>query len=112
MIVQELIEKSGFSVLNAGNISYSITNPFCCDLLSIAMSKASPNTAWITVMGNVNTIAVAVLADVSCIILAENIELDSVALEKAVSQNVTILKSPLPIFETALKVYNLINNYD
>ena len=37
------------------------------------MSKAPENGAWVTVMGNKNTLAVASLADVSCIILAEGI---------------------------------------
>ena len=50
-----------------------IAKVFCCDLLSIAMSKAPENGAWVTVMGNKNTLAVASLADVSCIILAEGI---------------------------------------
>jgi hypothetical protein len=110
MTVKELLDKNLFSIVTQGdNPNSNMTKPFCCDLLSIAMSKASAGAAWITVMGNVNTIAVAVLTDVSCIILAENVSLDEIALEKAKQQGVTVLRSKLPVFETANAVHNLIN---
>jgi serine kinase of HPr protein (carbohydrate metabolism regulator) len=110
MTVKELLDKNLFNIVNHGdNLDSNITKPFCCDLLSIAMSKASAGVAWVTVMGNVNTIAVAVLTDAACIILAENVSLDEIALEKAKQQGVTVLQSKLPVFETADAVFNLIN---
>ena len=39
-------------------------------------------------MGNVNTVAVGVLADVSCVILCEGIHLDDTCLQKAKDQDV------------------------
>ena len=84
MTVNDLIKNTNFTVINPGNnLDISINKPFCCDLLSIAMSKAPANSAWITVMGNVNTLAVAVLVDVACIILADGVTLDLTAMEKA-----------------------------
>ena len=53
--------------------------PFCCDLLSIAMGQAPSGSAWVTVMSNLNTLAVASLADVACVILAENAQTDNSA---------------------------------
>lgn len=111
MNVQDLINRSCFNVISEGeDLMKEITKPFCCDLLSIAMSKAPAGSAWVTVMGNVNTLAVATLADISCIILAEGTMLDQVALEKAKIQKITVLSSDLPIFNTALTVHNLIND--
>ena len=49
-----------------------ISKLFCCDLLSIAMGKLPENSAWVTVMANINTLAVAMLAEAACIIFAEN----------------------------------------
>ena len=46
------------------------------------MGKAPAGCAWITVMGNVNSIAVATLADISCIILADSVELDKPVYQK------------------------------
>ena len=109
MTVQELIEKDIFKVINVGeNLDKTISTPFCCDLLSIAMGKAPENSAWVTVMGNINTLAVATLTEVACIILAESAVLDEVALEKAKTQRITVLRTEESIFDTALAVYQLL----
>lgn len=81
-----------------------IHSVFCCDMLSIAMAKAPSDSAWVTVMGNKNVIAVAALADVSCVIIAEGYDFDGPAMEAAKGK-VTLLKSPLPVFETARMVH-------
>ena len=49
---------------------------YCCDLLSIVMGRAPADGLWVTVMGNLNSIAVAVLTDTACILLAEGMALD------------------------------------
>ena len=81
-----------------------VTSVFTCDLLSICMAKAPENSAWVTVMGNRNVIAVASLADVSCVIAAEGCSFDEEAVEAAKGK-VSLLKSPLPVFETACLVH-------
>ncbi len=110
MTVKELNSLSKYTVINTGDEDKEISKVYCCDLLSFVMGKAPAGCAWITVMGNVNTIAVATLADISCIILADSVQLDDNAKEKAKQNNVTVLKSDEPIFETALAVNTAINN--
>ena len=106
MKISELTAKNMFTLVNdGGNSETEITKPFACDLLSFAMSKASNGCAWFTVMGNVNTIAVSVLAECACIILCEGAELDEVASEKAKQQNVTVYYTDMPIFDAALMSY-------
>lgn len=108
MTVQNLIDSGVFGLVNAGeNPEREITVPFCCDLLSIAMGKAPAGCAWVTVMGNMNTLAVASLADAACIIMAEGAALDEVAMKKAKEQEITVLGTELPIFDAALKVYQM-----
>lgn len=110
MTIRELLGSNLFEVLNSGsNLDQEISKPFCCDLLSVAMSKAPMNSAWVTVMGNMNTLAVGTLAEVACIILAEGAVLDSAALEKAKMQNITILRTDMPAFEASLAVYRLVH---
>jgi hypothetical protein len=110
MKVNELFHLEGFQVLNQGeNDQREISVPFCCDLLSIAMGKMPADSAWVTVMGNMNTLAVAALADAACIILAEGSRLDGSALEKAREQKITVLTTNLPIFDAAYKVYHKLN---
>lgn len=110
MTVRDLIEKGRFNIINQGALlDQEITTPFCCDLLSFAMSKAPAKAVWVTVMGNVNTLAVAKLVDIPCIILAEGTELDNVAREKAKTQDITVLNTDGTIFDTALTVYQWIH---
>ena len=110
MKVENLISMGNFKVLNEGaNPEREITVPYCCDLLSIAMGRMPAGAAWVTVMGNVNTLAVAALADAACIILAEGSRLDDPACKKAQEQGITVLLSELPIFEAALAVYRMLN---
>ncbi len=109
MTVAELITKDIFKVLVEGEEnSADISKAFCCDLLSIAMSRASAGCAWVTVMGNINTLAVATLTDAACIILAEGTLLDDVALAKAKDEGITVLQTELPVFEAALAVHELL----
>ena len=106
MTISEMKSKELFRIINdGGNDDTAITKPFACDLLSFAMSRASSGCAWFTVMGNVNTIAVAVLADCACIVLCEGAELDENALEKAKQQGVTVFATRKPIFDAALKLH-------
>ena len=106
MTVKELIDRQIFRVVNLGEeLDREVPKVFCCDLLSIAMGKAPADGAWVTVMGNVNTIAVATLADVSCVIMAEEVSLDEVARARAKEQGVTVLATEEPVFEAALKVH-------
>ena len=80
---------------------------FCCDLLSVAMARAPEGSAWVTVMTNSNVVAVATLADVACVILAEGYSYDPAAIEAAKGK-VTLLRSSLPIYETALQAGQLL----
>lgn len=72
---------------------------YCGDLLSLVMGRAPAGCAWVTVMGNLNAIAVAVLADVAYILLAEGTTLADDALERAQREGVTVVATSLPVYE-------------
>ena len=62
--VRRMAEECGFSVLaGADALDREADRVFCCDLLSFVMGRAPADSAWVTVMGNVNAVAVAVLAE-------------------------------------------------
>ena len=106
MTDQELWDSGLFQPVNEGDdMDRSITKLFCCDLLSIAMSKAPAGCAWVTVMGNMNTLAVASLADAACVIMAESAKLDPTAMNKAKVQGITVMETELPIFDAALLIH-------
>ncbi len=108
MTLNQLIRSDIFTLRNAGDdTERAITVPFCCDLLSIAMSRAPSGCAWVTVMANMNTLAVASLSDAACVILAEGTCFDDAALAKAKTQGIAVFETGLPVFEAALKVHDL-----
>lgn len=109
LTIQNLIDTGYFQVINAGeDPDREILDVFCCDLLSIAMSKGIEGAAWVTVMGNINTLAVMTLTDMACIVLAEGARLDETGLDKARSEGFTVLRTEDPIFTAALKIYNAV----
>ena len=83
MKLQTILELPECRVLVEGRPEREISRIFCCDLLSIAMSRAPADGVWVTVMGNRNTLAVASLTDTACVVLAEGTVLDEGTLSKA-----------------------------
>ena len=73
MKVNELLNL-GFTPAVMANGDAQISGVYCCDLLSIVMGKAPAAAAWVTVMGNVNSVAVASLTEVGAIILADGVK--------------------------------------
>lgn len=98
-------EKYNLSVVSPGaGDCRDIEGVYCGDLLSLVMGRARAGDALVTVMANVNTIAVGILADVSCIILCEGMHFDEACLRRAREQEVCVLESPESSFHTALKL--------
>ena len=71
--------------------------------MALAMARAPEGAAWVTVMTNANVVAVASLAEVACVVLAEGYDYDEAAL-KAAKGKVILLRSGEPIYETAVKI--------
>lgn len=105
MKLQTILELPKCRVLVKGRPAREISRIFCCDLLSIAMSRAPADGVWVTVMGNRNTLAVASLTDTACIILAEGTSLDEGTLAKAGEEGIAVLATDLPIFDMALMIH-------
>lgn len=109
MTAKELATKLKLTVLGTcDGADREIGGVYCCDLLSLVMGKAPADCAWLTVMGNVNAVAVATLADIGCIILCHGIPMDEEGLSKANVQEVAVFQSALPVFETAKQIGALI----
>lgn len=106
MTIQELREHCGLTVLTEpdGAEAQEITGCYIGDFLSWAMGKISAGDVWVTVMGNVNALAVAALTDAACVVLAEGAKLDPDALEKAAQQEITVLASERSSYQLAVKI--------
>ena len=112
MTVKELASKLSLTFLSGEEISSrrEIDGCYCGDLLSWVMSRATEGDAWLTVMGNINAVGVAVLCEASCIILTENAALDENALIRAQENGVVILQTEKNTYETAVLIYELLKS--
>ena len=105
MKVSELIENLNLTVVTDSNYEdREINGCYIGDLLSWVMGRAQADNVWITIMNNVNIVAVAALADVACILLCEDVKVDQSIIDKANSQNIIIVSSKLTAFELAEKL--------
>ncbi len=107
--VEDLKNELSYQVLVGKDINDKyIKGCYTGDFLSWVMSKAKPKDAWVTVMGNINAIAVATLADISCIILAEDAYLDEDARDKAIQHNIAVLRTHKNSYDTCVEIYKLL----
>ena len=101
MTVCELSVSEGFSPAVVCDGQREITGVYIGDLLSWVMGRAKCDDAWITIMSNINTVAVATLADTACIILAESVVPQEDVLKTAESRGVNVLSSELSAYGIA-----------
>ena len=90
MTVKEIAEKLDMKLVT-GDDSREVTGVYTGDFLSWVMSHAEPGDMWVTVMNNINILAVATLTDVACIVISEGSEIDETVIKRAETQNITIL---------------------
>ena len=99
MTIKEMADACGWKLL-AGEegTDAKVDGCYIGDLLSWVMARALSGNVWLTVMGNINAVAVA------GVVLAEDAALDEAARTRAEMQGMPIYSCPENLYETALKV--------
>lgn len=110
MTTGELFPLEKFVVVNETD-EKEVSGVYCADLLSWAMGRAPAGSAWCTVMGNVNAVAVASLADVAVLVLCEGAAFDTLAKERAQQQDIFLVQTNLPAFEAGVAIAQKIGKY-
>ena len=77
------------------------------DLLSWVMGRAQSGNAWLTIMSNLNVVAVATLSDVSCILLCEGVTLEESVKTTAESKGINVLTTDMTAYEAAKRLAEL-----
>ncbi len=101
LTVGELIKNNSLTAIILPEPDRELGGCYIGDLLSWVMGRANEDDCWITIMSNINTVAVAALTNVACVILAEGVSLDGEALKKAEENGINIVSSPVSAYETA-----------
>lgn len=102
MNIEDFALSTGFKWIVKADPERVITGGYIGDLLSWVMSGAKSGDAWITIMSNINILAVASLTDVACIILADDVVLEEDVLTMAQQRGINILSSSENSYITAL----------
>ncbi|MBQ6266536.1 MAG: hypothetical protein IJK64_02045 [Clostridia bacterium] len=108
MKVSELAALPEFTAVTLPDADREITGVYIGDLLSWVMGRAQADDAWITIMSNVNVVAVASLADVACVLLAEDVALEDAVKETAAARGINVLSSPLSAYDIACRLHSLL----
>ncbi len=104
MTTETFAKQAGFTPICMPEPEKEVSGAYIGDLLSWVMGRASAGNVWITIMSNINIVAVATLSDASCILLAEGVTLDDEIISLADSKGINILSSPLSAYDCAVKV--------
>ena len=100
MKVCELMEVLAAKNLSEGaNLDAEITCGYACDLLSWVLAHGKQGMAWMTVQTHVNVVAVGVLMEMACVILAEGTLPEEASLKKAQEEGMPILACDKTAYE-------------
>ena len=108
MTVQSLCETLQLKPFHLADPDRPVTGGYCGDLLSWVMGRAGADSAWLTIMSNVNVAAVAALSDVACVVLTEGVEPDGPLLMKAKVQGINLLGTERSTFDAAAELARLL----
>lgn len=108
MTVAELIQKLHLEPFAVSDGERKITGGYAGDLLSWVMGRANEGDAWVTIMSNPNIVAVATLADVACIVLAEGVAPDAGVAEIALARGINLLGSGESAFALCGRIAGLL----
>ncbi len=104
MTLFDFAKKADLGIATMPSPDKEVNGVYIGDLLSWVMGRADAGNVWITIMSNINVIAVAALADVSCVLLAEGVSLDSETLAAAEAKGINVLKTDMSAYDAAIKI--------
>jgi len=104
----EIIKACGLEKVSGKNLAdRPVEGGYASDLLSDVMANAKKNDIWITLQIHPNIVAVAVLKELSAIIIINGRKPEPEMLEKAAKEGIPVLASPLPAFELIGRLYGM-----
>src|SRR5512134_3069960 len=108
MKLKEIAERMGLE-LKTPNISLEadVKTGYASDLLSDVLAHSLEGDLWVTRQTHLNIVAIAVMRDLSAILLVSGADPDPDTVEKAREKTIPIFRTPLPTFEAVGRLYQL-----
>ena len=106
MTVKALQEQLGWTAFHMAGPDRQVTGAYAGDLLSWVMGRAGQDCAWLTIMSNQNVAAVALMADVACVVLTEGVRPDEDLLRRAREKEVNLLGAGEGTYTAACRLHD------
>ena len=100
----QIADKMNWEKLALPNPNANVSGGYAGDLLSWVMSRAEEGQIWVTIMTNINILAVASLVGVSAIVVADGAEISSEIIDKAHELGINLFRSKLSTFDIACAI--------
>jgi hypothetical protein len=108
MILSDIAQKVGLQAKAAsGKLDREVGGGYASDLLSDVLANAQPGNLWVTLQVHQNVVGVAVVRELSGIVIVNGREPDKETLERAEEEQIPILVTGLPAFEIVGRLYQL-----
>ncbi len=109
MTVEEIARALGLEIRAGNGLEKTVRGGYCGDLLSDVMARAKEKDIWITIQTHQNIVAVAVLANLSAIIITGGRAPHEDTLERAKRDGIPILCTQDPSFEVAGRLHRILD---
>ena len=106
MKTEAAVEKLGLKEITPGAPA-EYDGVYAGDFLSRAMSRVTEGDLWVTIMSNVNVIAVASLTDAAAVILAEGVEMAPDVVATAEAKGVAVYSCGMTVYEICVALGEL-----
>lgn len=108
MTVKEVAAKLGLTPVSVADDTREVRGGYAGDLLSWVMGRVPESAAWVTIMTNVNVVAVAVLRDVAMVIVAEGSEIPDDVATRAEEQAVNLYSAAADVYTVCAALSRLL----
>ena len=108
MTIREAAAKLGARIVQEEFEDLELRGAYTSDLLSDVIANAKDGGALITIQAHKNTVAVATLVNVSCIIICNNRPLPEDMLSTAKDEGIAVLLTPENQFNVSGKLWDFL----
>ena len=110
MTVEQLAKMLELTPHCVSDAEREVSGGYAGDLLSWVMGRATSGDAWVTIMSNINVIAVAQLTDAALVVLSEGVVPDDELVKAAETRGVNLYSSNKPTFELAGRIFAMLGS--
>lgn len=110
MKVTDIVQKLGLKVFSGHEgLGREVKGGYVSDLLSDVMGHSHEGDLWITIQTHRNVMAIASLKEIAAIIISSGEVPGEDTITQSNEEGIPVLGSDLPSFETAGKLFKLLN---